>query len=421
MPISLKPLDHAGRLAVTAGLLVLFPLLIWHGGRAGFASLLSTYAARTNQPAAADAAVNLSPGDPEVHYIRGAVLETNDELPGAIAEYTRAVSLRRDDYVLWLALAHADELNGQVDQAIAAARQAVTLAPFYAQPHWQLGNILVRARQRDEGFRELRLAAASNPTLLPAIVDLAWQLSGGDVQFVKQAIQPQAPEAYKALAESFRKHDKIEDAIAMFGAAGPEFRLVREQYVNELISAKRFKAAYELWAIGHGAGSGSGLGVIVDPGFEQESNLDEPGFGWRTEKKAAAVSLSLDGATPREGKSSLAIEFKGDADPGTPIITQLVLIEPHTHYQLRFAARAEKLVSGGPPNLLVIDAGSNNVLGQSGVFPEESRNWGDYTIEFTTADSTTAIRIVLRRENCSKPPCPIFGRFWLDNFSLQKL
>src|SRR5438045_26367 len=106
MPKSLKPLEHAGRLAVTAGLLVLFPVLIWYTGRAGFASLLSTYAARANQPAAADAAVKLSPGDAEVHYIRGAVLETNEDLPGAIAEYTQAVSLRGDDYVLWLSLAH---------------------------------------------------------------------------------------------------------------------------------------------------------------------------------------------------------------------------------------------------------------------------------------------------------------------------
>jgi hypothetical protein len=77
MPTSQKPFDQAARLAVTAGLLVLFPPLIWYAGRAGFASLLSTYAARTNHPAAADAAVNLSPGDPDVHYIRGAVLETN--------------------------------------------------------------------------------------------------------------------------------------------------------------------------------------------------------------------------------------------------------------------------------------------------------------------------------------------------------
>jgi hypothetical protein len=48
-----------------------------------------------------------------------------------------------------------------------AARQAIPLAPDYAEPHYQLGNILVRAGQTEEGFKELQLAAASNPTLFP--------------------------------------------------------------------------------------------------------------------------------------------------------------------------------------------------------------------------------------------------------------
>jgi hypothetical protein len=44
--------------------------------------------------------------------------------------------------------------------------------------------------------QRVRLAGAGNPTLLPG-VELAWQLSGGDVQLVKQAIQPQARKPIK--------------------------------------------------------------------------------------------------------------------------------------------------------------------------------------------------------------------------------
>src|SRR5712664_2657446 len=133
------------QLAKSAGLVMILLFLIWTAGRAGFASLLSAYAARTNQLAAANAAVTLSPRDPEAHYIRAAILEASDDLSTATAEYMRAVSLRPDDYVLWLSLAHARELNGDMPGAIAAAKQAVQLAPYYAQPHWQLGNLLVRA------------------------------------------------------------------------------------------------------------------------------------------------------------------------------------------------------------------------------------------------------------------------------------
>src|SRR5205807_2254314 len=124
------------------------------------------------------------------------------------------------DYVLWLCLARASELNGDGAAAAAAARKAVPLAPFYAQPHWQLGNILVRAGQRDEAFKELSLAGASNPALLPSIIDLAWQMSNGDSQSVVRTINPQTPESSRVLAEYLRKRGAVAAAIAMFRVAG---------------------------------------------------------------------------------------------------------------------------------------------------------------------------------------------------------
>ena len=88
--------------------------------------------------------------------------------------------------------------------AIAAATEAVSRAPFYAQPHWQLGNLLIRAGHHDAGFSELRLAAESDPELLTAVIDLAWHLAGDKPESVLRAIQPHSPEEYKALAEYFQ-------------------------------------------------------------------------------------------------------------------------------------------------------------------------------------------------------------------------
>jgi tetratricopeptide (TPR) repeat protein len=412
----------AFRLLGSAVLLTIFLFLIWNTARTGFGSLLSAYAVSANNVPAADAAVNLAPTDPDAHYLHAAILEANSDLPTAIAEYEKAVGLRPDDYVLWLALARARELNGEKDHALAAARQAVTLAPFYAQPHWQLGNLLVRAGQRDEGFKELRLAGASNPILLPGIIDLAWQLSKGDVQFVKQSIKPQTPESYKALAEYFKNRDKVAEAIAMFRAAGSGTEVVRarSQYISELISAKKFREAYQLWSIGRSLDSGNAISAMIDPGFEQESDLDEPGFGWRTATKTPSVKLSLDNANPKEGRSSLRVDFSGDSDSGQAIISQLVLIEAKTHYQLRLAFHTEGLISGGPPNVSVIDPQNNTVLGQLGELPPTTDGWREAQIDFTSGESTTAVQIALQRERCAKSPCPIFGRLWLDSFSLQK-
>jgi hypothetical protein len=414
---SRNPFHHVGDLVGAAGMLLVSLLLIWSAGRAGLSSLLSSYAAMTNQISLANTAVTLNRADPDAHYLRGTMLEGNDDLSGAIEEYEEAASLRPDDYVFWLNLARGRELNGDTAGAIAAARQAVPLAPYYAQPHWQLGNILLRAGERDEAFKELALAGRSNPTLMPGIIDLAWGLSGGNVQFVEQALSPQSEEAYQALGQYFRNRGEVAAAIAMYASAGGAAGRERRTYLSELIAAKRFKEASGLWAIEHPANI---VGLMIDPGFEEEGNLEEPGFGWRTDEKTRGFHLFLDTSGPKEGRSSLGVEFNGDFDPGSPVISQLVLVVPRTLYQLHFAARTEAIVTGGLPFVVVIDGNTNNVLGKSAAFPQATNGWRDYTIDFSSGDSTTAVQITLRRERCAEPTCPIFGRLWLDDFSLQK-
>lgn len=410
---------RALRTIAIAGLFLVLLFMIWTTARAGFASLLYSFAARTNQPDAANAAVILSPRDAQAHYIRGAALEAKQDLSGAIAEYSQAISLRPRDYVLWLALAHARELNGDRTGAIAAANEAVSRAPFYAQTHWQLGNLLIRAGHRDGGFNELRMAAASDPELLPMVIDLAWRLGGDNREYVMQAIQPRGPEAYKALAEFFRKRGQTQQAIAMFQAAGIAAEPERRSYMESLIAARQFKEAFALWTKEARYPDGPERPLMNDPGFEQGSDLDEPGFGWRA-KKAPGLALSLDGANPKEGKWSLAVAFNGESDPGRPVISQLVLVAPRARYQLHFAARTEDLVSGGLPYLSVTDATTQQVLGQTDAFPQTSSGWRDYTVDFTAPENATAIQITVQRQPCSKTPCPIFGRLWLDDFSLRE-
>jgi len=411
---SAPSLVRIGRLAA---LLVVLLLSILTAGRAGFASFLTGYALTTNQIDPANSAINLSPNNPDAHLTRAALLEANNGLPSAIPEYEKAASLRPQDYVLWLTLARASELNGDVSRAIASGKQAVKLAPYYAEPHWHLGNILVRAGDRDEGFRELGMAAKSDLALMPGIIDLAWRLSNGNPKAVEQAIQPHTSADYQALAQYFREHEEVNEAIAMYKSAGSEAESTVRVYVGDLISAKRFAEAYTLWSASHDAGR---PGTLTDPGFEKESDLTEPGFGWRSADRLQACRFSLDSANPKEGRFSLRAEFSGDSDPGSPVLSQMVLVQPFARYELRFAARSENIVSGGLPIVVVIDADSRNGLGKSEQFPRTTDGWREYAIDFNTGPSTTAIQIALQREGCSSP-CPIFGRIWLDGFVLRKL
>jgi hypothetical protein len=96
-------------------------------------------------------------------------------------------------------------------------------------------------------------------------------------------------------------------------------------------------------------------------------------------------------------------------------------VEPHKHYQVKFEARAENLLTGGLPVITVADAsGNKNILGQSHPIGFESPAWQSLSFDFRT-DNETAVELRLLRKPCNNAPCPIFGSLWLDNFTIAEV
>jgi hypothetical protein len=398
----------------TVALLLLLGFLSWNSFSIASASLYTTYGERTARLDAINLAVKLNATDPEPHYARSSIL-VNDDAAAANAEATQAVTLRPRDYVFWLGLAQTRERNNDLVGGIAAATEAVRLAPSYSQPHWRLGNLLVRAGRFEEGFNELRLAGVSNPSLLPSIIDLAWHLSQEDAEYVKRVIRPDTTEARLALSDYFRTHGKFTEAAEALSETGPAANEYRGRLLSELITNKRFSEAYELWLPTHASAQKN---TVFDPGFEQRSSFSEPGFGWRA-VTSPRIAIAIDDQTAADGKGSLKIDFNGESDPNVVVLSQLVMVEANAHYTLKFAGRSDKLVSGGLPVLRVINASSGAVLGES-VLPQQTNGWAEYSTEFAVPADVWTVEIRLQRQNCMTGPCPIFGALWLDNFSLQK-
>jgi tetratricopeptide (TPR) repeat protein len=396
---------------------------LWMAALAGSSRLFSAYAADTGRLDGADAALALTPSDPESHLIRGIILKGDNRLDEAISEYEQAVALRPHDYVLWLELGIVrDQAEDQMG-AISALKEAVAHAPNYAEPRWQLGNVLLRAGRIDEGFLELRRAAQSKRAFLLQLIDLAWNIYQADVSSIEQAIQPQNTESRLALARFAAKHGKAADGARIFRTIENVAEEDRRSFITDLLAAKQFDVAYEIWSSAPGRKESHSNSGLTDGGFEGQMKLDDPGFGWQIAGNLQAVKLSIDKAQPHNGNSSLRLDWSGDSNPGSTIISQLIRVEPNTRYRLRFAARSEELVTGGPPLLAIIDVGSSDSpqLAQSDFLPSKTAPWQEYNLEFGTTKETQAVLIVLRRQSCSSGPCPIFGRSWLDDFSLQKL
>ena len=413
------------RLITTVGLVACFSAF-GVCEQAGRARLLINYRKDAALLPATDTAVRLSPSDPETHYARAMVLWRMQRFPEAVKEYESVVMLRPGDYVPWLDLGSARDRSGDADGALMAFKEAVRLAPYYGEPRWELGGLLLRFGRTDDALIELRQAATSDPGRLPDIIDLAWKTSGGDPR-VPQAVIPKTAQAGLTLARFFVEHGKYGEAIELFRSTSGTSSKDLRPLLTALLTAKRFTEAYEVWASSRETGSEEShhrIATITDGSFENNINLDDPGFGWQPANNLQTLHISVDTNEPYVGAHSLRLDWNGNSDPSRPVISQLVLVEPRTRYRLKFAARSRDLLTVGLPIVTVIDAGDDKqsvVLVQSKALQGGTTGWQDYIMEFTTAENTDAVVISLRRESCATDQCAILGNLWLDDFQLERL
>jgi tetratricopeptide (TPR) repeat protein len=392
--------------------------------RVGASRLLTYHGRAARLLGQTERAVNETPDDPEAHSGRAYVLLNTGKVAAALPEYETAVALRPRDYFLWLELGRARDMNEDEQGSLMALEQAVRLAPEYAQPRWQLGNVLFRNARVEEAFLQLRKAAVSDPALLPRLIDLSWGASGEDAVSTEQIIQPERASWRIALAKFFVRHGRITEALAQFRLAGGISGEDRQSLLDDLLAAKRYREAYEVWAVNSGDDKQrDGIAQIIDGGFENKVSRSSAGFGWQLTPDTDGLRVSLERVNPHSGTQSLRVDFNGDANPGQLIMSQLILVEPDTRYSLRFSVRMEEIVTGGLPILEVRDADSleGRTFTASPPLQPNFDGWREYTIDLTTAKTTSALRLSLHRQNCSSGPCPIFGRLWLDDFLIQKL
>ncbi|HEU4507855.1 MAG TPA: carbohydrate binding domain-containing protein [Pyrinomonadaceae bacterium] len=358
--------------------------LIQASARIGFSRLLSRFALTSPTTVEAEAAVGLSPSDPEARRVLAIVLARHHYPIESVQALESATSLRPRDDNLWLELGNAREGLGDTAGALAAFDQAVRWAPYYGYTHWQRGNFLLRIGRYDDAFAELRTAASRDPRYFPNLIDLAWGVSRGDLKIAEQWIQINNDEQ-------------------------------RRTFINYLFSAKAFRSAFALWS------TSPQTPALFNGGFEDQLVLTEPGFGgWVSSTDRSKNRLAIDASEKIEGTKSLQITLAGEWTPGTPLLSQTVVVEPSTRYRIYFSVRTKDLVTGGPPVFTVSDASTNEQLGKSQNFPSATTDWTRLSFEFTTPANSEAAVIQLQRNNCDPAPCPIFGVLWLDEISIGK-
>ena len=377
----------------------------------------------TVQPA--DEAVRLAPNDPEAHYTRALSLINSNRLDEAVSELKEATRLRPAHYYEWLDLGVTLDRLGDATGAERALRESVRLAPFFAQPHWQLGNFLYRQGRFDESFVDLRKAVDSNPRLFANLIDLAWAATDENEAVFESLVQPKSARNHLELAYFLAKQQHAAEAARQVKAAGAvsdeESSYFLRLTIAQLITNEQYSDAHVAWAASHGGSADPKDGDgFVNGSFLEPVKHDDPGFGWQL-PEVANVSLVIDPAGPTSGSRSLRVEFSGENVPESRPIYQILMVRPETRYSVSFVARSEGLVSGGPPAIVLADATDpTRILSSSEPLVAEGMSWTPYNVEFSTSAKTSAISVSLQRLRCTQSPCPVFGKLWVSGFRLQR-
>lgn len=404
---------RAARVAFALLAIAVCLLLMREAARIGFSRLLTRYALTTNSLPAADQAVQLTPGDPDAHRARALILNRLSRPAEAVAELERAISLRAGQADLWIELGNTREELGDNEGALSALDHAVRAAPYYAQTHWQRGNLLLRLGRYDEGFVDLRQAAASNRKYLPNVFDLAWGLSI-NAKEAEDFLDLRNDSDRLQFARFLAKKGKGADVVDQIRLLDTRLSDENRDELMRLLNASRSSDGI----VGLVTESKK-IDEILNNGFEEPLFVKGSALVWVVQPVGSKPTLALDVSEKASGQRSLQVTFDGEWDAGTPLLSQTIAVKPGAVYSLSFAVKTKDLVTGGPPRIVLTDAKNNQILVKSDPFPSPSAPWLTVIVDFKPQSESVVVS--LRRDSCNAPQCPIFGVVWLDDFALQKL
>ena len=413
--------------ALRVGVLVL--ALVSAGAAYVFAKwfFANTIAARAAHKDIAEFTIGLAPRDPQTHFASAVLHEKTflpADLPKSLAEFEQAVALSPSDFRLWFDLGKARERGGDPEGAEKALRKALELAPNYSQVQWALGNFLLRQGNETESFALIRQAAEGDPKnfAAPAITS-AWQLFQGDAARMK-SYAGESINMKAALASLLAKEKRFDESLDIWSSL-PEasrktdFKANGEDIYQKMIEAKKYRAAIRVFSdIAESEEKRFVLGRITNGGFEANIDPKNPGvFEWQI-AEGVEPQILVDKGQKHGGEISLVLVFNNKDGKAFRSISQAVAVESNRKYVFETFYKSD-LKAGNTFKWEIADAADANKILASTEAVAPVADWTSLRTEFVVPEGTEAITVRLARVPCTTTLCPITGKLWFDDFSLN--
>ena len=388
---------------------------------------LAAYYAGLETPEGYERATRLEPANPRNWYLLGRYWQYNLEDPDAaraIRSYLSALSLNPGSSDAWLDLATTYESEGNLTAARDAFLYAKKVYPLSPEVSWRYGNFLLRQRELEPAFAEMRHAVEADPgrgaeafsrslrvepnikkildRILPPIgevyVDVIWdQITDGQTDIALQvwdrlvAIHPRVP---------------LRDVFPLVGA---------------LRKTKRITDARRVWdqaAIVAGMADLQGPpgSVLWDGGFE--SGVTGGGYSWLFPEGLRNVQISIDVQEKHTGNHSLRLTFDGKSIVSSTDICHYVPVQPLTSYRFSAWVKTRAVTTDQGVRFQLRSLGTQDT--PVAVTPDVhgSEPWTRIEVPWSSGNGVQELQVCLVRLLSDQIENKIKGTTWVDDVAL---
>ncbi len=409
-------------MALLAGSILIAAALIFQAAKLWLASRWLG----TQRLALAERAAELVPEDgsawDELGHLRQWNL-VNPDLPGAIADYQKALRVDPRAAHYWLDLASAYEASGNDSGAADAYVHAQAVYPDSAEVAFYRGNFLLRREEYPVAFAQLRRAVRGDPSLLPLAISRAWQATGDANQIVEELL-PASVSAYVQAIDYFASVHQTDAALAVWSRLADSRSTVplRSTFplFDELIGEDRSADARRIWPQAIAAASiagrqSAGDSLIWNGDFAED--FTDGGLGWRW-APVPGVFLSFDSAPPQGSGRALRLDFNDGSNVGLTQPYEYIPVDPGSSYHFHALMRTDAITTESGPCFSISDPNHPGAVNVETENFTGTRVWTPVDADLTTGPNTHFLVVRLVR-----PPSRLFdnklgGTVWIADLSL---
>ena len=345
------------------------------------------------------------------------------DIPGAIADFQRAVAADPRSAHFWMDLASAYEAAGDSARAREAFLRAKAVYPVSAEVAFYYGNFLLRQQQYPEAYAELRRAVRTDRALLPLAISRTWR-SSEDVNELLDQMLPAEANAYLQALSFFASIHQAEPGLAVWKrllSIGQPIVLSRTfPFFEELIREARGGDARRIWreavlAAGQNYPEPPNHSVIWNGDFA--GDFANGGLEWRW-IPFPGIAIDFDNEPAPHGSRAVRLDFNGGGNPDLGAPRQYVPVEPATSYHFHAYMRTQEITTESGMRFSLSDPNHPDAPSALTDNFTGSHAWTTVDAELTTGPQTHFLLVRLWRNPSRLFENKLGGTVWLADVSL---